>query len=381
MNAQRRKGIVARHGATGAIVVGLALGFIFPASALHVPSSDEPITKWVQRRQSPEPTTPTAGPLVIPGTPTMPLAPGRAATPSTRTAPEFLEAPPTVSVRSYVRSEKRRFHSGEEIHFFVELSWVGAAGDILPEAPEEPTLMNLTREKPMVQVTRILPEGARQTVVVTYHYVFDPVAEGAASVEPIEIPYRLRGETEVLALTTDRFALEILPRPWPWGKIVLGVVILGGAFLAAAVLAVVMVKASASKKAAAAQPQPPSPYTLMREDIDGIQRLFNDGSVRDGYDAVERLVRKALRERIGEDLRHVTINEFTRRIEGASLAAEVSDRAASILDRCAEVKFAGYAPTVADQNQIVADCRLLLDNLEKNAVASHDEPAAEAGTA
>jgi hypothetical protein len=169
----------------------------------------------------------------------------------------------------------------------------------------------------------------------------------------------------VLKLTADRFALTILPRRWPWGKTFIGVIV-GLAVAGGIAVATMGVVARVRRKRQAANvPPPPSPLERMAAEIDQIRRLFREGVAKDAYDAVERFVRKALGLRLGGDLRHATITELSERLANEeTLDSAVRDRAASILDRCAQVKFAGYVPTVADQEQVGADCRLLLDDLK-----------------
>jgi len=346
------------------LLVGLAAAP--PATSAPLATDDRPITKWMAGERKPEPTSPTypLPPLGLllttPSASTMPSSPTIGPAPA---LPAPLVAP-TISVGSRVVPEDRRVHLGDSISLFVELSWVGEAGDVAPEAPEEPTLMNLMK-KGMVQSSRIVPQDSGETVVVTYHYVLEPTAEGAASIEPIQIPYRLRGGGDVLRFTSDRFALTILPRRWPWKKILFG---------ALATLAVIGLGTAATMgvvarvrraREAAKVPPPPSPFQQMKAELDAIRRLFTNGIAKDAYDGVERFVRKALGLRLGGDLRYVTISELNERLGNETLDSAVRDRAASILDRCAQVKFAGYVPTVADQDQIVADCRLLLDDIEK----------------
>jgi len=335
-----------------------------PAAYVGASSDDRPITKWLPGERKPEPTSsalPSLGLTLT--TPSVSILPSLATT-GPAIVPPAPSVAPTVSVRSRLEPDQRRFHLGGEIALFVELSWVGDAGDVAPEAPEEPTLMNLTK-KGMVQSSRILPQGSPQTVVVTYHYILEPTAEGAASIEPIQIPYRLRGGSDLLRFTSDRFALTILPRRWPWGKILFGafatVVVLGIATAAAMATAARIRRA----REAAKVPPPPSPLEQMKAELGGIRRLFTEGAAKDAYDSVERFIRKALGLRLGGDLRYATISELGERLANETLDSAVRDRAASILDRCAQVKFAGYVPTVADQDQTIADCRLLLDDLEK----------------
>jgi len=293
---------------------------------------------------------------------------------ATATSPSLPAATTTVSVRARLEPDKRRFHLDEIINLYVELSWIGGAGDVVPETPDEPTLMNLAK-KDMSLSSRILPGATPQKVVVTYHYLLEPIAEGAASIEPIEIPYRLKGESEVLHLSTGRFALTILPRRWPWKRIAVGVIaavlLIGGGVAGARAFAARRKRLREEAEAA----RPPSPFELMRGEVEAIRKLFTEGATKQAYDAVERLVRRALGEQLGEDLRAATTSELTERLgRSDSLDGPIRDRAASILDRCAEVKFAGYSPTVADQDRILADCSLLLDDLEKFSAGEGGEP-------
>jgi len=271
---------------------------------------------------------------------------------------------PTVAVRSRLDPDERRFHLGAPIHLFVELSWQGDAGDVVPEAPEEPILTNIAK-KGIVHSSQIMSAGETHRVAYTYDYVLEPTAEGPASIEPIQVRYRLRDGSDTLRLTTDRFALTILPRRWPWKKILLW---FAGAVATVGVTGVFVLGLVAHvrrRRKAAKVPPPPSPFEQMRGDLERIQRLFTEGVARDACDVAERLVRKALGRKVGAELGYATISELSERLGNEALDPVVCDRAASILDRCSQVKFAGYAPTVADQNQILADCRLLLDDLER----------------
>lgn len=341
----------------------LLAGFsLTPPAALSAPATDpKPITKWFPGEQKPDVSSSTLPPLgLFPTTPSVGLRPS-----APTSAPVAAAVAATVSVRSHLDPDKRRFHLDEPIHLFVELSWVGEAGDVVPDAPEEPPLMNLSK-KAMIQSARVVPQSGRETVVVTYHYVLEPTAEGAGAIEPIRIRYRLRGGgSEPLQLTSDRYALTILPRRWPWGKILLGGVAVVAVAGAIAGVTVALVARARRKREAAKVAPPPSPFDLMRADLDQIRRLFTEGVARGAYDRVERFVRKALGQRLGGELRFATISELSERLANEPLDSAIRDRAISILDRCAQVKFAGYVPTVADQDQIVADCRLFLDDLEK----------------
>ena len=343
-----------------AIILLAGLATTPPAAPIRQNADDQPLTKWLPGERKPGATTATLLPLgaIL----TTPSASAFQPSPTSTTLAPSVVAP-TVSVRSRLERDRRRVHLDEAINLFVELSWVGDAGDVMPEAPEEPTLMNLAK-KGMVQSSRIVPQGAMQTVVVTYHYILQPTAEGAASIEPIEIRYRLRGGGDVLRLTTDRFALTILPRRWPWMKIFVGAVT-GLAVVGAGVATGMGMAARARRKREAAKVPPPPPlFEQMRAVLDQVRRLFREGVAKDAYDGIERFVRKTLGLRLGGDLRHVTISELGERLANETLDSAVRDRALSILDRCGQVKFAGYVPTVADQDQIVADCRLLLDEIE-----------------
>ena len=348
----------------GTIAIGLLLGLVtnLSAAAPAFPSGSSRLyTKWLPGESKPDPTSPTA--LLRNAAPTTPSAGLFSSLPTTAPAPALVA--PTVRVRSFLDPDKRRFHLDEPVHLLVDLTWSGDVADLLPEAPEEPTLINLSK-KAMVLSSRVLPQSGSQKVLVTYHYELTPAAEGAASVEPIEIRYRLRGGGDVLHLTTDRFALTILPRRWPWNEILMGTLgllaVLGGGTAAGMGMAA---RARRLRKAANVPP-PPSPFDLMKADLNQVRRLLTEGVVKDAYDAVERFVRKALGERLGGDLRHVTISELAERLANEELDAAVRDQATAILDRCAQVKFAGYVPTVADQDQILADCRLLLEDLTMN---------------
>jgi len=304
--------------------------------SLTLPSSTQPLFVL--------PSFPTSGPVVAPSAPSV---------------------APNVTVRSRLEPDSRRFHLGEPIHLFVELSWTGDAGDVQPEAAEEPVLMNLAK-KGMVQSSQVVAQDVAHTVVVTYHYILEPTAEGAASIEPIQVNYRFREGSETLRLTSDRFALTILPRRWPWRKILLGTLAtltVLGAGTAGTIAAVARARRA---REAAKVPPPPSPFELMKADLDAIRKVLREGVAKDGYDSVERFVRKVLALRSGSDLRSATISELSDRLANEeALDSTVRDRAASILDRCAQVKFAGYVPTVADQDQVLADCRLLLDEIER----------------
>ena len=344
------------------VATTLLAGFsITPPAVFAAPATGrKPITKWFSDEQKPDGGTSALLPLgFLPTTPSVGLSQSAPAS-----APLAAAVAATVSVRSRLDPDKRQFHLDEPIHLFVELSWAGEAGDVIPDAPEEPTLMNLAK-KAMIQWAHVVPQSGRQTVVVTYHYVLEPAAEGAASIEPIPIRYRLRGPGEPLQLTSDRYALTILPRRRPWGTILAGTVaalaVAGGIAAAAGGL----MRRARRRREAANAPPPPSPFDRMRGDVDQIRRLFTEGVAKEAYDRVERFVRKALGQRLGGDLRFATIGELSERLANESLDAAVRDRAVSILDRCGQVKFAGYVPTVADQDQIAADCRLLLDDLEK----------------
>ena len=360
-----------------AIAIGLAAGLAttLPASPVSRNGSQRLYTKWLPGESKPDPTSPTASPLAaLPTTPSAGLfsGAGRATAPITgaTTEPKGAAVPAvaaaTVSVRSFLDPDRRRFHLDEPVHLFVELTWTGDVGDVAPDAPEEPTLMNLSK-KAMVQSSRVLPQSGGHKAAVTYHYELMPTAEGAAAIEPIEIRYRLRGSSDLLHLTTDRFALTILPRRRPWRTIILGA--LGAAAVLGLVTAAGMGLAARARRLreAARVPPPPSPLQLVWAEVDQVRRLFTDGATKDAYDVVERLVRKALSERLSSDLRHVTIAELSERLAGEeSLESAVRDWAAGILDRCGQVKFASYVPTVADQDRVLADVRLLLEAMMKD---------------
>ena len=359
----------ARLSATAIVVLAGLATTAPPAAPGRAVSDDQPLTKWLPGERKPNVSSPTLfrlGPT--PTTPSLGVGPSSPTTGSARSmsGPAATVVAPTVTVRSRLQPDKRRFHLGEPIHLYVDLAWEGNAGDVTPEAPEQPTLINLAK-KAMVQTSWVAPQGGGgHTAVVTYHYVLEPNAEGAASIEPIEIRYRLRGEGDVLKLTSDRYALTILPRRWPWKKIALGSLAAVGALCAGVAGGTVLASRARRKREAAKQAPPPLPLEAVGAEIDHIRRLFREGVAKDGHDAAERFVRKALELRLGGDLRHATISELAERLANETLESAVRDRAASILDRCAQVKFAGYVPTVADQDQVVADCRLLLDDLKKD---------------
>ncbi len=372
--------------AVGKAIATTAALLLLSASAWGAPETswlqvprERPLTRWLPGESKPEPmssptalssnvaapTTPSAGlfsalpPLkLLSTTPTAPAAP------TTAPAPSALPVAPTVSVRSYLGRQDGRFHLGEKIHLIVELSWVGEAGDVLPDAPEEPTLMNLAK-RGMIQSSRMVPRGDGHAVVMTYLYELEAAAEGAAAIEPIEIRYRLRGGADRLHLTTDRHTLTILARRRPWGKIIgwtLGALGVAGALAGAGLAIARHVKRA---REAAKVPPPPSPFEQMAAELDGVRKMFTQGAVKDGYDAVERFIRKALGLFLKSDFRHPTISELTERLAHETLDERLRDRAASILDRCMQVKFAGYTPTVADQEQVIADCRVFLEEMRE----------------
>ncbi len=360
-----------------AVMCGSALAS--PAASWPQVPRKRPLTRWLPGETKPEPSSPTAlSSNAAPATPSaglFPTLPALKLLPTTPTAsseptsapvvaPPASSVAPTVSVRSRLERDNGQFHLGEKIRLIVELSWVGEPGDVLPESPEEPALMNLTK-RGMIQSSRMVPQSAGHAVVMTYLYELEPAAEGAAAIEPIEIRYRLRGSTDRLHLTTDRHTLTILPRRKPWGKIIgwTAAVLAAAGILAAGGMAI----ARRVKRAreAARVPPPPSPFEQMSAELDGVRKMFTQGVVKDGYDAIERFVRKALGLFLKSDFRHPTITELTERLAHESLDERLRDRAASILDRCMQVKFAGYTPTVADQEQVIADCRTFLEAMKE----------------
>lgn len=355
--------------AAGAMGWLAGLMLVPPVARAQGFDAEPPPTKWFPGESKEALTTPTVVSSGLGSTTTpllfTPSAPSGflPTTPSEIASPPIPVHPIEVSVSSRLEPDKRRFHLGEDINLYIDLTWVGEAGDVQPEPPEELILRHLEK-KSMVLKDWIQPDVGSQKVVRTYRYLLTPTEEGAGAIEPIEIPYRVRGGGDLLRQTTDRFALEILPRRWPWGKIALGALaalaVVGGGGAAAMGLAARRRRA----REAALIPAAPSPFEQMRGHLEAIHRSFTEGAAKDGFDAVERFVRRALGERLDGDFRHATIDELGERLADGSLGAAARDRATSILDRCGRVKFAGYVPTVADQDQVVADCRLLLDDLE-----------------
>lgn len=346
---------------TGLIVALAAWVFAPPAPALNVGGEGPPVMKWLQGETRPSSSPAKAGDLTT--TPSLVAAP--------RTA-----AAPKVSVTSRLGANRLEYHVGEDIELLIELSWDGAVDEVVPESPDEPILNNLAK-KPggLTQSNVVQPDASPQRVVVTYHYVLEPIKEGPASIEPVTVFYRVKGATDRLQLTTDRYSLQISARPFPWGKVVGGVLACAAVFVAVSALVIGGRARARRAREAAVAARPPSLFEVLREQLDGIRGQFRDGAIREGYDAVDGFVRSAVGGRLGAELHAVTIDELMTRLEGSNMNPAIRDRAVSILDRCGQVKFAGYSPTVADQDQVIADCRLLLDDLDGETPSAQSKDA------
>jgi hypothetical protein len=264
-----------------------------------------------------------------------------------------------IKAESFVKQDTRELHLNNPIDYIVRVSWQGRLGDVMVESPDAPELTNL-RSTYVIPSNRTSPETG--AALAEFNYILEPTAKGDASIGPVSIRYRIRSSGEEGTLKTSRLDLHVLGARVAWGKIIgrsAALLVLVGAGFAGIFLGRNLLR----RRAPGAMVEPPvSPYERIFGEIDSMKMMLVEEELKDFYDKVFELVRGALAQRSGSSFQKYTAQELAEYLAQDHLPEHSRNKALSILERCNTVRFGGYLPTYAENEEILKDLKAFVES-------------------
>jgi len=249
-------------------------------------------------------------------------------------------------------------HKDDIIKLIVRLSWKGDPFAIKVEPPESFSLEGLSIEK-MSPSFRTSPETER--TINEFHYYLRAKERGSAAVGPITIPFMFQDSGEKNQLRTSSLSLEILSPRKNWVKI-LGLPIAGIALLAVFFYLVFNIKKKRREKRERelAASKEPTPEERLLSELDAQKLTLIEGDIKTFYDNCYKLTCGFISLSSGDNVRRMTAMEIMERLEKIEYDPELRDKVVNIINRCEKVRYGGYFPTPAENEDLIRDVKNLI---------------------
>lgn len=251
-------------------------------------------------------------------------------------------------------------HKGDEVECIVRISWQGDLYAIIAEPPETFSLEGLSI-KNIIPTFKSSPETGRASS--EFHYILTAKDSGNAAIGPITIPFRFSDSNKKNVLKTSLITFNILPERKNWTKIIgipLGIIILIiVSFVGGNYIRKIRLQAKERERAIANQP---TPKECLLSELEAQKVVLIEGDIKTFYDNCFKLIRGFISLTCGDSTMKMTGAELSEFLEQSDINANMRDKALNLLNKCEGVRFGGYFPTPAENDDIIKDIRVLISS-------------------
>lgn len=249
-------------------------------------------------------------------------------------------------------------HKGETCVLIVRISWEGDPYSIIAEPPETFPLEGLSIEN-IAPVFKSSPETNRASA--EFHYTLKATEPGKGVIGPVAIPFVFNDSSEKNQLKTSSLSLQILPPRKNWFKII-GLPLASILVIVSATIAVIKIL-TARKEARLAKlnaPKEPTPLERLLSELDAQKLVLIEGDMKTFYDNCFKLIRGFISLSHNGHTTKMTAMELMDYLEANEQNSDLRDKTLNLLNKCEGIRFGGYFPSPAENEQMIKDIHELL---------------------
>ncbi len=277
-------------------------------------------------------------------------------------------------VKASVSVDKKEIPLNRILPFTVRIEWRGDLSRFEIEEVENPVVTNF--EIIGSATSNRVGESAGQTIAVKeYVFSLQPQSLGMGYIEGVIITYTDKADDETRRLVTNRLEVKVidpLPEPGqtriPWGIVLPALAAIG---IGAVVLWYANKKREEKHRREALEHVVPLEEQYLKELNSAFDIKTTEFDIKEAASSLSRLFRRYLAEKYSIRALEATTDEVLFSLREKNLEERYINETDEILKKCDLTKFAG---SVADRSEFLRIYTLLEDILNRNLIATRDNP-------
>ncbi len=256
---------------------------------------------------------------------------------------------PYANISLEAKVNQQSINLNKELTYEVTVKWEGHSDTYQFDILEAPTCKNLELKGSKVS-NQMFPKEDHFSGIKSFSYIFKPIKEGEAIIQPLSISYIEKGTSLPRSLRTSKIFIMVLPSAFEFNsnnKIVLS--LMSVFILLLLIILYVLFWKKKRKSMEIIDFPPKSSMEIQEENLCKIINAENM-SPQDQFSQISSIIKKILQDKFSLNKSSVSASELIEQLEKLDISKEKNKDYKEILLFCNTIKYAGVK--MVDKEQI-----------------------------